>query len=123
MATPLYIAVNNQHVDAVATLLNSGADPNIMTKGNRTPLLQAIWHNNVQLVELLLYKNADPNLGFRYGQWYVSPIYSTVYGNCVDGMRLLIRAGANINNMEELLLRARAYGHIEMEAYLSQLDN
>lgn len=121
MATPLYIAVNNQHVDAVATLLNSGADPNIMTKDNRTPLFQAIWYNNAQLVELLLDWNANPNLG--YGQCYFSPIYSAVHGNCVDGMRLLIRAGANINNMEELLLRAHAYGHIEMEAYLSQLDN
>ena len=61
-ATPLMAAARTGAVDAMAVLLEAGADPNARDDANHwTPLLHAIHKGQADAVRLLLKRGADPN--------------------------------------------------------------
>ena len=60
--TPLYIAVENGHIEVVRVLLKNGANPNLARSiEGCTPLIMATYNGDIGLVKLLLKNGADPN--------------------------------------------------------------
>ena len=53
-ATPLYIASQEGHMDAVTLLLKANADPNIQDDKGATPLYLASQNGHTETVALLL---------------------------------------------------------------------
>ena len=111
--SPLHFAVRQGHADAVALLVEAGADLN-QTAGDRaTPLLVAVMNGRFDIARQLLNKGADPNLTSLAG---VGPLYAalnvqwaprTLYPQPrayqqqqlthVDMMRALLEKGADPN--------------------------
>jgi ankyrin repeat protein len=90
-ATPLLVAIINGHFDVAATLLERGADPNLVSDAGVSPLyatLNVQWapiaaypqprahlqqsRTYLQMMRLLLDKGADPNLRLKRKVWYSS---------------------------------------------------
>jgi len=59
---PLHAAVAGRNADAVAAILDRGADPNARQQVGYTPLMGAAGGNREDLIELLLARGADPSL-------------------------------------------------------------
>ena len=59
---PLHAAVAGRSAEAVAALLDAGADPNARQQVGYTPLMGAASAGRTDLVDLLLARNADPAL-------------------------------------------------------------
>jgi ankyrin repeat protein len=59
---PLHAAVAGRNADAVAALLERGADPNARQQAGYTPLMGAAAAGRDDLAELLLARGADPAL-------------------------------------------------------------
>ncbi|EIE00851.1 ankyrin repeat domain-containing protein [Leptospira licerasiae] len=67
--TALHSAVASWRADAVALLLENGADPNFTQEGGFSPLhIAASRHGNEQIVSLLIKKGADPDLKTEDGK-------------------------------------------------------
>ena len=69
--TPLFPAVQNDHFQAAALLLEAGADPNAQEPvsqgrdsiyGGDTPLHEAVYLGSTKLVKLLLTYGANPDI-------------------------------------------------------------
>ena len=74
--TPLLLAVRQGHLDTVQTLVNAGADVNLVSAGDKTsPLLMATINGQFDLALYLLEKGADPKLASENG---VTPLYAAV---------------------------------------------
>jgi uncharacterized protein len=69
---PLHAAVAGRNVDAVAAILDRGADPNARQQVGYTPLMGAAAANREDLVDLLLARGADPSLVTEDGKTAVS---------------------------------------------------
>ena len=78
-ATPLVIAVANNHIDAAKLLLYYGADPNVKTNELETPLKIAVLNQNDELAEVLIRYGADINAIDKNN---CTPMhYASAYGN------------------------------------------
>ena len=62
MSSLLQLAAQQGHSEICNTLLDCGADPNMVTSTRATALLAACQNGHVKTVECLLNHNADPNL-------------------------------------------------------------
>lgn len=51
--TPLHWAVENEHEEVMLVLLEHGADPNALSKFDKTPITLALEHDRTDLVEML----------------------------------------------------------------------
>jgi ankyrin repeat protein/thymidine kinase len=60
--TPLFLAAQNGHIDAVTILLNVGADPNQREYNKLTALHQAATNGHLKIVNLLIGLVLDPNI-------------------------------------------------------------
>jgi ankyrin repeat protein len=60
-ATPLHIAAHYNRAEAMAMLLQLGADPNIPDKSGQTPLHLAVIQGNIKIIQLLRQFNANCN--------------------------------------------------------------
>jgi len=73
-ATPLHIALENRHLEAVVALLEQKADPNLSwNDGRNMPLHTAIWQGHYRAVSELLRHAADANAA---DCWHRSPLVS-----------------------------------------------
>ncbi len=74
--TPLLYAARQGHKESVAALVESGADVNQVSAGDRTsPLLMAVINGHFDLAQYLLDEGADPNLASENG---AAPLYAVV---------------------------------------------
>jgi ankyrin repeat protein len=108
---PLHYAVRQGHAEAVAALLDAGADIDEQSAGDRSsPLLVAAINGQFDIGTMLLERGADPNLGSNsdvtplYGainvQWaphafYPQPTTAQEKATHLDFIEALLRAGAN----------------------------
>src|SRR5262249_58893801 len=118
-ATPLYYAVNRQHLDAAKLLIERGADVNAGTKTGDTPLMVAVARNRLEFITLLLAHGANPNstVGNQ------TALHVAVKHGCLDCVKALVEAGADVNARTSDAIRtpihlARFYGYSEISDYL-----
>lgn len=119
-ATPLYYAVNRQHLDAAKLLIERGADVNAGTKIGDPPLMAAVARNRLEFIALLLAHGADPNS--TVGKQTV--LHVAVKHGCLDCVTALVEAGADVNaRTSDPIARtpihlARFYEYSEISDYL-----
>ena len=124
--TPLFLAINQRHADAVKVLLEGGANPNART-GGMPLLMQAVWDNNQPAVELLLAHQADVN---EMNDSAVSERWTPLHYAASSGDKaiaeLLLKAGATVNardtNGATPLHFAVSNGHQELAELLLAHD-
>jgi len=84
--TPLHVASNKGHLDAVSLLLDHGAEVNVTNRRGRTPLWEAHYRRHLPVMQLLLEHGADP--GVRWGPFELLTHRASAYGQA-EVVRLL----------------------------------
>ena len=113
--TPLWVAARNGNIDIVKELIRRGADVNLPNNDGMTPIRSAVYHGHVNVIKELIaagavitgdafidaIKNGQPaSLKYLLCQGYPIPanaIYMAVYQNRPGLIRLLAKAGADMN--------------------------
>lgn len=107
--SPLWQAVRRDDGDVIQALLETGADPNVPSQFGSTPLIEAI--NRGALLRLLIEHGADVNQptpaytedhAGRPLEWATSPLLIAITESSREVVDLLIEAGANVGNPEDL---------------------
>jgi len=112
--TPLMTAIDHGNAEAAALLLARGADVNAReSKGGQTALMWAVADRAPALVTLLLERGADARARSMRG---FTPLLFAAQQGDVDSGRLLLQAGADVNDRSRLdrktvLIVAAASGH------------
>lgn len=99
MASPLHLATINEHIEAVALLLDNGANiesiyTNDVCHMQCTPLHYAVRRGYIDIARLLITRGADVE-SIDYN--CCTPLQLAALYNQTDMMRLLIEYGANID--------------------------
>jgi len=131
--SPLMMATNWNKLDAVNSLLELGADPNVQREGQGALFLAV--GRDTEIVKALIRAGADVNM--RENRFKQTPLtiaaghredtfrelkrrgsYTGPVPNRLETVRLLIKAGANVNNVDEYgstpLRRAMVVNNIEI---------
>ena len=90
--TPLMRASDHGHADAVAALLEYGADPNARNEYGSTPLIKAGRGGHTSVMSALLKHGADPNSRDVFGK---SALMKAGAGGHVQAVNVLLEAGAD----------------------------
>jgi ankyrin repeat protein len=92
-SSPLVECISSRKLSILKTLLEAGAEVNIMT-GLGSPLQGAAFNGRVDMVKELLNAGADPNLmdHSRY-----TPLRDAVVGGRPEIVEMLLKAGAQVN--------------------------
>ena len=98
MNAELISKVLQQDEASVRELLKSGANPNCRDSDGSTPLLKAVLRKNANLVSMLLDYGADVNGAANNGA--DTPLKSAVTKRFIDGVRILLKAGASVNETD-----------------------
>ncbi|XP_059167490.1 ankyrin repeat domain-containing protein 50-like [Physella acuta] len=93
--TPLLVAVKNANVAVVRLLLQAGADVNWTNRKGQSALLFAVHNVDLEVVELLLQCQADVDQA-HVGDG-TTALYFAARSGSASLVRMLIRAGANVN--------------------------
>lgn len=122
-----YIDLPDQLVQAVykhddyevARLLQSGVNPNILTRWGMPLLNHAVYYGYTLIVDLLLSKGADAN-----GNEKAIPLHTAVIANQPEIVHLLLKAQADVNKQNKqgqtALMVAVEYNHPEIIKLLLQ---
>ncbi len=120
---PLGFAVQMDNLDTVDLLLARGADPNAIKKGRRAIITYAASYGNPEIIRKLIEAKAIVNPEKQ--NW--SPLTEAARGNHVEAMKILIKAGANVNAQAQdgwtVLMMAVSYGKERPEAVRMLIDN
>ncbi len=115
-STPLHWAANRNDAEAVAALINKGADVNANNRYGVTPLIAAcMGSGEVAVIKLLIKAGADPDSALPSGQ---SAMMTAARTGKTDVVGLLIEQGARIEAREEwrgqnALMWAASEGHAD----------
>ncbi|KAI1242061.1 hypothetical protein IHE44_0005577 [Lamprotornis superbus] len=93
-------AVEHQHRDCAAILLEHGADPNQRGVSGNTALHLAVMVSSKSLVELLLEHGADINAKNKLGY---TPLTLAITENCEEMVKFLLQKGADVNAQDNVL--------------------
>lgn len=121
--TPLHYLAVESCLEAVAFLVERGADVNTQDSCGHTPLLDAASLDHGDMVRFLLAHGADPNLQNRSGEAPLHCVARSARENSALIARLLLNAGADPALVE--ICRdtpadiAAAGGHKELAAILA----
>lgn len=99
--TALMCAAAQGHLDTVRTLLQAGADVSAACAahkadggGGSQALHFAVAGKHLAVAEALLDAGANPNVVGNYGR---TPLVMAIYEDDIEGVRLLLKRGANVN--------------------------
>jgi ankyrin repeat protein len=99
--TPLVLAVDNNHQDAVCDLIEAGSDTNNFAPNGPSPLVTAVRRGNIEMVRLLLLLGADPSLedGYDTTPLVCAACHISVKPDDLnmDVLRELLDAGAHVD--------------------------
>lgn len=92
----LAFEASREHRDfqRIHTLLDRGADPNVMDEVGAYPLYWMASDGYFALVKKMLANGADPNLP---NQNSVTPLIAAIYGGYTEIVKLLVEAGADLS--------------------------
>jgi ankyrin repeat protein len=93
-STPLHLAVRQNDLKAVDTLIKSGANVKATTRYGVTPIHVAAMNGNAAILRRLLSAGADPNTATPGGETALMTAART--GN-VEAVTLLLDRGATVN--------------------------
>ena len=98
--TALDLATSNQNLIIVKSLLEAGADPNLVNGRGRTPLISTVMDRDCKsaIVKALLEGGADPNIKNDEGN---TVLHFASYARCFDIVKILLEHGANMNLRNE----------------------
>jgi len=122
--TPLLTAISFGSAELVGFMLEHGADPNVDVDDGHPGLLSAAESNDpasVRIVAALISAGADIHGTETFG-W--TPLHGAAARGHVDKARLLIDAGAHVNQRQKIdasetpLMEAAYRGHPEMVRFL-----
>ncbi len=113
--TPLLAAFIKEDIDTALSLLQHGADVNILDQDNLSPLHQASQSGRLDIVRLLLEHNADLELPNNLGQ---TPLELASGRGELEVSRLLLQRGADVNSRnndgQSSLRITSPNGHLEV---------
>jgi ankyrin repeat protein len=112
---PLFYAAEVGYADAVALLLQHGAEIGRRNRWGITALMAATWYGNIECVAAML--EAVANVNYR-NQYETAFFFSVQFGHTVCA-ELLLRGGAHINvpvpyQLGSLLHTVAFYGHVNL---------
>lgn len=90
--TALHEAVEAKNSQALATLLNSGADPNVKDCFETTPLFKAIDRSDIQAVQRLVW-HSSIDINVRCGADGSTALHLAVFKRQIRFQELLLKAG------------------------------
>lgn len=112
-------AVQKHNDYEVARLLQSGVNPNILTRWGMPLLHHAVYYGYHRIVDLLLSKGADAN-----GNEKAIPLHTAVIANHPEIVKLLLKAHADVNKQNKqgqtALMLATEYNRPEIIKLLLQ---
>ena len=113
--SPLHAAFVKDGIDIALSLLQRGADVNVLEKSGTSPLHRASRSGRIDIMQLLLKNNADVNLRNTFGN---TPLRLASFAGEVEASRLLLQWGADANTLDEEgfspLHRAARNGHLDV---------
>jgi ankyrin repeat protein len=120
----LHYAVETQNTNALAVLLNAGADVNVRDPLYQTPLLQAIMVDNIPIAGVLIEHGANPNQWDKRGD---TALHKAVRRRSIESVRFLLENGAdpktfNFINMAPIHIAAFNGQNELVELFLEQPD-
>jgi cytochrome c len=119
IGTPLYFAINAQHVEAAELLIQRGADVNARSTFGR-PLHAAAAKGLTSVASLLLERGADPNADWNT----LTPLHIAAKYGRIEVVRVLLDHGADINALtaldEPALHLAISYKHTDVADLLRE---
>jgi len=118
----LITAAENGYIDMTRSLLESGANPNIVDDYGETALMVASIEDETEIIKLLLDRGASINIQDIDGNTAV--MNASIYGN-IDVVRILLDRGASINIINNdgytvLDLASRRGGHQDIVRLFKQ---
>ncbi|XP_008941659.1 PREDICTED: ankyrin-2, partial [Merops nubicus] len=117
--TPLHIAAKKNQMQIATTLLNYGAETNILTKQGVTPLHLASQEGHTDIVTLLLEKGSNIHVATKTG---LTSLHLAAQEDKVNVAEILTKHGANQDAQTKLgytpLIVACHYGNIKMVNFL-----
>lgn len=90
--TPLILTTYNNHHDATAFLLKSGANPDLRDKTGATALMGVAFKDHVEMANLLIKAGASVDIPNNLGR---TPLMFAILFNRNDMTEILLKAGAN----------------------------
>jgi ankyrin repeat protein len=113
--SPLLAAFVKDDIGTASSLLQRGADVNVLDKLGLSPLHQASQGGRLDIVQLLLEHGADINLQSSTG---VHPLGVASRAGKIEVVRLLLKRGANVNSQNKsgrsALYSAARCGHLNV---------
>ena len=96
--TPLYIAVDNKHIQMVKLLLELGADPDQELKDGFTVLHTSAEQGLLDIVKVLIDHGCAADKTAKFGDLsLVTPLHLAVMNKFPEVVKILAKAGANLN--------------------------
>jgi ankyrin repeat protein len=125
-ATALHWAAYRSDAESAAALIRAGADVNAKNRYGVTPLALAADQGNSAVLDLLLKAGAKPNDPINFVNSGETPLMHAARSAKVDAVKLLARAGADVNakenwNGQSALMWSAADGDSAMVTALLEL--
>lgn len=121
--TPLMHAAAEKKVDVAKYLIESGADLKAKDKHGYDALTYAVENHQIEIMKLLIVKGADVDSRDIQGNIPLyPPLYHAIRVGFTDGVKLLVKNGANINaiinedNQKTILDYSLYHGQMDVAA-------
>lgn len=101
-SSALHLAVENNSINMVKTLLDAGLSPDSIDNSDETTMHLAVRIESLPIIQVLLESQADPNIPSRNGKF---PLHMAVEANLVEAVRLLEKYGSDIDAGDQVVGR------------------